>query len=58
MQDWLGEFMIGTVLCERFTVILPSLQIFGMERSDSAITNTFRETGDECEKGMEQEWRE
>jgi hypothetical protein len=50
--------MIGTVLCERFTVILPSLQIFGMERSDSAITNTFRETGDECEKGMEQEWRE
>jgi hypothetical protein len=50
--------MIGTVPCKRFTVILPSLQIFGRERSDCGITNILRETADECEKGMEQEWRE
>jgi hypothetical protein len=58
MQDWLGEFMIGTVSCKRFTVILPSLQIFRRETSDTAITNNLRETGDDCEKAMEHEWRE
>jgi hypothetical protein len=50
--------MIGTVPCKRFTVILPSLHIFGRGRSDCAITNILREIGDECKKGMNKEWRE
>jgi hypothetical protein len=49
--------MTGTVPRRRFTIILLSLQIF-RRGGDQTVANTLKETGDECDRGIELEWRE